>query len=72
MESGLGVITHELIQLGIALARQTRADFPAAIFIQRRLVHDVAGDADRVAELLPVLFAGHIVEQNCRMLMRVA
>jgi hypothetical protein len=35
-------------------------------------VHDLAGDADRVAELLPVLLVGHMVEQDRRMLVRIA
>jgi hypothetical protein len=55
VEGGFGVVAHELIQLGIALAFDARTDFAAAIVIQRRLVHDLAGDADGVAELLPVL-----------------
>ncbi len=72
MERGLGVVAHKLIQLGIALAVNTRADFAAAILIQRRLVHDLPGDANGVAKLLPVLLMGHIVKQDRRMGVRVA
>ena len=72
MEGGFGVVTHELVQLFVGLAFDARADFAPTVFVQRRLVHDLTGDADRVAELLPVLLVGHIVEQDRRMLMRVA
>ena len=72
MEGGFRMIAHKLIQLGIALALRPRTDLPAAIVIQRRLMHDFAGNANRVAELLPVLFAGHIVKQNRRMFVRIA
>ena len=72
MEGGFSVVTHKLVQLFVGLALNARADFPSTVFIQRRLVHDLTGDADRIAKLLPVLFVGHIVEQDRRMLMRIA
>lgn len=55
MEGGFGVITHELIELLIRLTFRAGADFAATILIQRRLMHDLPGDANCVAELLPVL-----------------
>ncbi len=64
MEGGFGVVAHELVQLLVGLALQPRADLAAAVLVQRRLVHDLARDADRVAELLPVLLVGHVVEQD--------
>ncbi len=72
VEGGFGVVAHELVQLFVGLAFDARADFTTAILVQRRLVHDLAGDADRVAELLPVLLVGHVVEQDRRMLVRIA
>ena len=72
VEGGFRMVAHELIQFGIALALNARTDLPAAIVIQRRLAHDLTGDANGVAELLPVLFMRHIVEQDRRMLVRVA
>ena len=72
MEGGFGVVTHELIELLIRLAFDTGADFAATILIQRRLMHDLPGDANCVAELLPVLLVRHVVKQNRRMLVRVA
>lgn len=55
MEGGFGVVTHELIELFIRLTFRAGADFAATILIQRRLMHDLPGDANCVAELLPVL-----------------
>jgi hypothetical protein len=34
-------------------------------------LHDFAGQADAVAEFLPVLLGGHVVEQDARVLARV-
>ncbi len=50
MEGGFGVITHELIELLIRLTFRAGADFAATILIQRRLMHDLPGDANCVAE----------------------
>ena len=72
MEGGFGVVTHELIELFIRLTFRAGADFAATILIQRGLMHDLAGDANCVAELLPVLLVRHVVKQNRRMLVRVA
>src|SRR5919108_3344839 len=60
----LGAPPDELVQSGIALNICARADLATAIRIQRLLLYDLAADPDAVAELPPILFGGHIVEQN--------
>ena len=71
MEGGFGVLADKLIQFGIALDIRAGAQLATAIRVQRRLRHDFPGDSDAVAEFLPVLLAGHVIEQNARVLARV-
>ncbi len=61
---GLGVFAYEGVELLVALHLRARRDLPAAIRIHRRLSDDLAGQANGVAELLPVLLPGHVVEQD--------
>jgi hypothetical protein len=67
---GLGMLAHERIDLRIGLQRAARRDLAAAVRGQRRLREDLAGDADRRAELAPVLVVRHVVEQDARMFAR--
>ncbi|CCJ88366.1 protein of unknown function DUF140 [Cronobacter turicensis 564] len=69
---GLGMVADKFVKLFIGLAVDARTDFPAAEFIQRGLVDNLARDANGVAELLPVLLVRHIVKQDSRVLARIA
>ncbi len=71
MVRGFGMFTNELIQLLVRLHFNAWADFTTAIRIQRRLLHDFAGEADAIPELLPVLLGGHVVEKNARVFPRI-
>ncbi|MNE64991.1 hypothetical protein D3C87_1700960 [compost metagenome] len=71
MEGGFGMLTHKSVQLFVGLHFWPRAYLAAAVFVQCRLRHDFARDANGIAELLPVLFGRHIVEQDARMLARI-
>ena len=64
MEGGFGVFADELVQLFVRLHVGARADLAATERVQRRLGHDFTGQADAVAEFLPVLLGGHVVEQD--------
>src|SRR5690606_4656073 len=55
VEGGFRMFANEGVQFRIALAVDPRADFAATVRVECRLRHDLAGDADGVAELLPVL-----------------
>ncbi len=72
MVGRLRVVAHELIQLLVGLALHPGTDFASAELVQRRLVDNLARDADRIAELMPVLLARHIVEQDSGMAARIA
>ncbi len=69
--SRFGMLTHELVQRLVGLHVDAGADFAATVRVQCRLLHDLASQADAVTELLPVLLAGHVVEQDARVLARV-
>ena len=56
MVGGFGVLTHVFVQLRVGANVIGRGDDAPAIGVQRRLVHDLAGDADGGAKLLPILF----------------
>ena len=56
MVGGFGVLTHVFVQLRVGANVLGRGDDASAIGVQRRLVHDLAGDADGGAKLLPILF----------------
>src|SRR5471030_1298157 len=71
VERGLGVFADELVELLIGLHVDARADFAATVGVQCRLLHDFTGQADAIAELLPVLLGGHVVEQDAWVLARI-
>ena len=55
MEGGFGTGADEGVHVPIGLSRRSRADLPSPIAVQSRLRDDLAGDADGVAKLAPVL-----------------
>lgn len=55
MKRGFRVVAHKGIQLFVTLTVNTGAYLPPTEFIQRRLVDDFTGKANRIAKFLPVL-----------------
>ena len=62
MISGLAMIADILIELRIGHQIIGRRDSTAAIWVKRWLMHNLASDTHRRAELLPVLLVRHIVK----------
>ena len=52
------------VQLGVALRLHARIQLATAVGIERGLRDDLAGDANGIAKLAPVLLVGHVVEQD--------
>lgn len=67
----LGMFADEGIQFVIVLNIGPRAYLSTTIWIQCRLRDNLAGDADSIAELMPILFARHVIEQDTWMLARI-
>ncbi len=60
----LRVLADEGVQLGVALRLHARIQLATTVRIERGLRDDLAGDADGIAKLAPVLLVGHVVEQD--------
>ena len=72
MERGLRAGAHERVEFLVGLAVCTRVQLAAAIAVERGLPHDLARRTDRIAEFAPVERFGHVVEQDARMVVRIA
>ena len=55
MVGAFGMFANEAVQLLIGLHRCAGLDLLAAIRVERLLREDLAGEADAVAEVIPVL-----------------
>ena len=62
MVGAFHMLTDEPVQLGVALHRCARLNFLAAKWVKGRLAKNLAGQADAMAKIAPILRIGHIVE----------
>ena len=58
------MFADKAVQLVIALQRITGLDFVFEVGFERLLSENLAGEADAFAEIFPVLFVGHVIEEN--------
>jgi hypothetical protein len=65
------MFADEIVQVLVALHVIARLDLLAAIRGEGLLAEDFAGQPDAGAEVLPVLFVGHVVEQDRRRRLRI-
>ena len=60
------MLAQEIVQLGVCLMARAGMKFRFQIGLERLLSENLARQADRGAEVLPVAGMGHVVEQDLR------
>src|SRR5690606_7448618 len=72
VESAFDRIADELVELRVGLFVDAGIELATTIGVERRLRENLAGEADRGAELDPVVRMRHVIEEDARLVARIA